>query len=743
MTRCPVFILLVTIHVNFNLFQVARLEKERTKERRESAVKLALEADRRGQDEARQLRESVRELEGLLAVEREERKVTESKSLELLTEVRKKWEAREEARVDKIDKELKRSEARRELMEQELKKALDAAEAQKSDLKAALEVKASLKAKLKECKGKLEVTFGRYEEEVQKVKDLKEQSSLLAEATNRTAELERSVLAKDLGEEKERADALKAEVRSLKKELDKARSVDRDQKETLQFLRAEKEVAEGEQKDQVRKLNREKEKLEDKTAQLIIKLAQLEGECESASIRMKDKDRKLEELGRVLERLENKIKPIDKLPPPTPNKETEEELKRARDDLSLQKVEVRLLERKNKELEDRIKWRVEMSRDEREERNKLEKEAKEAKEKAKESEKLAEKAKEELDLLERLVPALEKEIETLKKTAASLRLREEEGADAKRRLDSLQGQLEESKSRAKKASDLSDTNAKLKATCLELQDQLAEYETVLEKVEAQLNREKSTRERFESETAERSMEVSQLRIERNELKSRLALSESQAKAARAKQEDFEAAFRRQEEDLGERLNKASGARAEQEIALRRLRDQVDHLASESERSSGEAAALREQNLQIKEESAELTTSVRSLKDSNLRLNAVVEESLRKIERRNGELVRAREALQSLQEDKERRDNENAVHIEQLRKLIEHLRGKCAALEAQLGLGGKKSGKKRPAETNQLLLEDLQHLRTPGGGLGRSRSPAKTPRESSRSPMKSPPRKAFR
>ncbi len=729
-------------------FQVAKLEKEKTRERRESAVKLAREADKRSQDETRHLRATVKELERLLETEREERKVTETKSLELLTEVRKKWEAREEARVDKIEKEFKKSESRRVTLEQELKKALETTESQRAELKAVLEVKASLKAKLKECKSKLEMTFGRFEEEAQKVRDLKEHSFLLAEAANKTTELEKSALARDLSDERDSVTSLRRELESTRKELERAKSVDRDQKETLQFLRAEKEVTESEHERQVAKLTKERDGFLEDKEQLKIKVSLLEGECDSASIKMKDKDQKLEELGKVLEKLESKIKPADRLP--KGGCDCKKELKKTQDELSMQKVEVRLLERKNKELEERIKWRVEMSRDEREERQKLEKEAKDAKDRAKGAEEAAKKGKEEAEKAAKKIPALESETESLKKTVASLKVKEEEGKDAARRLERVEKQLEQAKAEAKNTSCLSEMNAKLKVTCLELQDQCTDYESVLEKLESALKSEKSARQRFEGDSTEQAKAASELRIERNELKSRLIFAETQAKEARAKHEDVEAAFHREEEEWSQRLSKVAGTREEQEAALRKMRDQMDYLARESARTGEEATALREQNLQLKEESSELITSTRSLKESNLRLNAVVEESLRKIERRNGELVRARDELAAIRDDKERRDNENAVHIEQLKKLIEHLRGKNDALEMQLA--GKKSGKKRPAETGQLPAPGDVLLRTPGrggggggggGAVSRSRSPAKTPRGASRSPLKSPPRKAFK
>ena len=62
----------------------------------------------------------IGKLEKLLELERQERVVTEKKSLELLNEVKQKWQEREEARVEKIQSALKKSESKRHKMESEL-----------------------------------------------------------------------------------------------------------------------------------------------------------------------------------------------------------------------------------------------------------------------------------------------------------------------------------------------------------------------------------------------------------------------------------------------------------------------------------------------------------------------------------------------------------------------------------------------------------------------------------------------
>ena len=97
----------------------------------------------------------------------------------------------------------------------------------------------------------------------------------------------------------------------------------------------------------------------------------------------------------------------------------------------------------------------------------------------------------------------------------------------------------------------------------------------------------------------------------------------------------------------------------------------------------------------------------------------MEEMLAKIERRNTEIKSLKDKLSNLSEEKNKKDNENTIHIDQLKKLIEHLRSKNDNLEFQLK-GGK--GKKRPAE----LSDEFHAMRTP----------------SKKTPLKTSPRKAF-
>ena len=194
-------------------------------------------------------------------------------------------------------------------------------------------------------------------------------------------------------------------------------------------------------------------------------------------------------------------------------------------------------------------------------------------------------------------------------------------------------------------------------------------------------------------------------MERNELKSRLIQAESRLREASAKHDEFEALYRGEERSLSERLSKANHAKESQAAALESLKEQLSALARNFEHASGESTVLKEENRRLKEEASQLATSVYSLKESNLKLHAVIEETMEKIGRRNQEIKRLEEQHGALAAEKERKEAETNIQVNQLRKLVDHLKSKNDAL-----LIGPKAakGRKRLADQNwALTYEELQ------------------------------------
>jgi chromosome segregation ATPase len=711
--------------------KLSKLEREQKREQRNASLHNdTLDLKNLCQQESKELRGTIGKLEKLLEIERQERSMAEKKSLELLTDLKKKWQEREEERVEQIQNALKKSEAKREKMEMELQDANKILIDREEEIKSLQDLKSSLKTKLKECKNKLVEAQSKFHNEIKKNKDFEENNSIVMENELKAKDYENSELMKTIDDYRENTDKLEEEIAKLRKEVANLRRIDNDQKETIQFLKEEKQTIEEHHGLAVTKIRAKLVEKEKTIEEMTSKVSKLEEENETAKCKLQSKDEKLSSLESLLEKLENKIRPFDKLSADT-TKDSKEEIQHLKDELSLKRIDVRLLERKNKELEERIKFRVTMAKEEKEEKDKIEAQLKEMTDKLKPLENEVENLGKNLERAQQKIKDFEENEEKLKKTISELRSKEAESKSLQSEKDRLAKRVEKLEEEIKSNQDLKEAYEKLKGICLEQEDQSNEYESVLSKLEAKLEQVTKAKERFEKEVSELSQTGSTLRIERNELKSKLIFTETQLKEVREKHNDIESLYKKEEETWREKIAKMSSSKNEQSDALVKMKSQLSLLAQNYERASDESTALREQNLQLKEDLSEHITSIQSLKESNFKLHQVIEEAMGKIERRNVELANCKESLEMLKEDKDRKDNENHVHIEQLKKLIEHLREKNAILE---GNTKGKNSKKRPAEP--YLTDEFHKLRTP------SRNPLKSP-GSPRKMSRSPPRKMHR
>ncbi len=172
----------------------------------------------------------------------------------------------------------------------------------------------------------------------------------------------------------------------------------------------------------------------------------------------------------------------------------------------------------------------------------------------------------------------------------------------------------------------------------------------------------------------------------------------------AKHDEVEAMYRKEERDWSEKITRVSRAKESQEASLDSLKEQLTALSRNYERAAEDSSASREENRQLKEETAELKTNVVSLKESNLKLHSVIEETLEKIGRRNREIQKLEETLQAVQSDKERKESEANVQINQLRKLVDHLKSKNDAL--LIGPKASKTPKKVDSKFLPMTYEEL-------------------------------------
>ena len=136
------------------------------------------------EQESNELRKTITKLERLLAQEKEERSVCEKKTLELLTDVKTKWQQREEARVEALKEEKEKAEADCAMAEKKLVQIQADFKSQKDELASVTEVKGSLKAKLKECKAKLVEAVAQCEKKAEKLRTLEKANTSFAETSH-------------------------------------------------------------------------------------------------------------------------------------------------------------------------------------------------------------------------------------------------------------------------------------------------------------------------------------------------------------------------------------------------------------------------------------------------------------------------------------------------------------------------------------------------------------------------------
>lgn len=701
--------------------KLSKLEREkRLSERRQSTnadsgSKSELEKLRN--QESQDLRVTISKLEKLLETEREERSQMERKSVEMLTELRKSWQEREETRVQGIRASLEKAENKKVKLENELRDAVRIIEGQTSQIESAAEVKESLKSKLKEYKARLEESVTKYKQALNKIERLKhDHSGVVQELESKacTSVREKTFL---LDEFENKVDDLESEIQSLKEELASAQSVNRDQKETIKNLKKEKNGSEVERAIEMKELRNAKFEVEQAKADLMSQLKAAKEENQMASRTIQEQNEKLDSLEKILAEFEKKLQSAESVPSPKPREILQDiqepattqpqqppcECKEAKEEVKLKAIEVRMLERKIEKMEERIKFlRETMIKEEKEGRLKAENELKEANEKLEKIDKNQIEVKEVREAHTRTEKRLRDEVETLEKKLVDQRQKEQEINVLKTELERTKTQITNLKKSSEEMGELKDNFVTIKTTCLELQEQIGDYEMLVDKLERKVTDLKQTNERLSKEITEMSQTVSSIKIEKNELQSKLIYTETQLKEVKAKHNDIETLYKEEEKSWNERLSHLNLSKRDQSDALFNLKNQLNALAKNYDLVNEEVEALRTDNLSLKEERSQLITNLSSLKESNLKLNNVMEEMLEKIAKRNKEIQKVKDDLASVLEDKDKHETETHTQIIQLRKLVDHLQAKNDAMKV------KGKAKKRHADQSYALsYEEIQ------------------------------------
>jgi predicted nucleic acid-binding Zn-ribbon protein len=156
--------------------------------------------------------------------------------------------------------------------------------------------------------------------------------------------------------------------------------------------------------------------------------------------------------------------------------------------------------------------------------------------------------------------------------------------------------------------------------------------------------------------------------------------------------------------------------------------------------SSETETLKDQNVHLKEENCKVSSNVQSLRESNLKLHAVMEEMLEKMTSKNSELQQFRDRLEAATHDLEQKEMESSVQIKQLKKLVDHLQQKQGKKSSTSDCSKNWSAAMPYEELQELLVkeqsrikrleEDVQRLRqekvAATAGDSKKRSESKLP-----------------
>merc|ERR1712051_947762 len=471
----------------------------------------------------------------------------------------------------------------------------------KCEIESLQTVKQSLKTKLKECKSKLEATVANYESKVDEVKRKEDKiSNLKEELTIKENEQKKkkrvSILINDNRAEVE---ALQSQIDEVLEQKQVAESELSDIKLTakltanrLDSLQKEYDQHLSRCDAQLVKINGEKSKLQESNETLENNVSVLEA-------KLKDKTNQLEKLEKIQLNLEAKIPTKETLEAYSNEKVTDlmAELEKVKEDNRILKVDVRLSERKHKEVEGRLDIYKDMYKEERKKNTKDCDDEKNLKEKIATLEKNFEteqKDKEtEIDrhkLTTSKLESLKKDFEVLKEENQSMKDAEFELKQAQKKLT--------------------------KALCIELESQIKEYEVVIERMEKVQQKLKESNEDLKTKADSSGSELIKAKREINELKSTSAFKETKLKDLEEKNKEIEKFYETEGATWKTKFEETSKMKKEQTSRIVEMKDLVQNLEKDRNQLNHENEKFRDQNAKLKEEMTTLITSFHSLKDSH-------------------------------------------------------------------------------------------------------------------------------
>lgn len=625
--------------------------------------------------ECEELRTTVSRLERLINIEREERKVTEKQTLELLEDVKKKWHERTEDRVQKMREDLQAANTVVQDMEIDMVKKDSELDAKRQEIENLTNTKASLKAKLKDYHGKLETTVARYNEQVQYIEKLEKQTKDLEvknaekvtenQAKNRRVTVTLNEQRGELEEARRQLDQTKENKIDIEGQLKRALQLQKTLEQTVKSSTKDKEELRKEYESHRAKCDKHLVNIKSENENLLRQNEILED-------RLKEKDTKLSDLEKLLEALENKIPSEDSIEavgkvPMLEEKLNEQEqiIENLKSDVRLQKVELRVAERKNNEQKERITYLREMYKEEKDKKEKLEADTNSESEKIENLEKELSESVSECEKLRQRATSLQERIQKLNHELEDARKDGERQQEFETRYENLQIKVSELNNEIEKNNGYEKRYNMTKNVCYELEDQVKEYERIIEKLETSQERLTQTNTELKGKTEKSSTDIISAKSEINELKSMMAFKESKIRDLTEKNEESKNFYENEGQRWKSRFEEISAAYKECSKNAAELTESIAQTTHERDQANNFNDHLNEQNNKLKEESASLITGIHSLKDSNMMLQGSVRDLADKLARRDKEIERLKENLKTL-------DHEHTVTLDQVKKLTKYI-----------------------------------------------------------------------
>jgi len=626
------------------------------------------------ENECDDLKKTVSNLEKLLDHERDERNAYEKNTMGLLEEVKKKWHNRDDKRQQMLKKDLEDANVVVQDMELELHKKASDLDSAKCEIESLQTVKQSLKTKLKECKSKLEATVANYESKVDEVKRKEDKiSNLEEELTIKENEQKKkkrvSILINDNRAEVE---ALQSQIDELLEQKQVAESELSDIKLTakltanrLDSLQKEYDQHLSRCDAQLVKSNGEKSKLQESNETLENSVSVLEA-------KLKDKTNQLEKLEKIQLNLEAKIPTKETLEAYSSEKVTDlmAELEKVKEDNRILKVDVRLSERKHKEVEGRLDIYKDMYKEERKKNTKDCDDEKNLKVKIATLEKNLETEQKDKETEVDRHKLTTSKLESLKKDFEVLKEENQSMKDAEFELKQAQKKLTKAEEECQKSFDYKKKSELTKALCLELESQIKEYEIVIERMEKVQQKLKESNEDLKTKADTSGSDLIKAKREINELKSTGAFKETKLKDLEEKNNEIEKFYETEGAQWKTKFEETSKLKKEQTSRIVEMKNSFQSLEKDQNQLNHENEKFRDQNAKLKEEMTTLITSFHSLKDSHQMLQNTVEELGDKLVARDEDISKKERKLSTLQADLDRKNIEHQETVNQVKKLTQ-------------------------------------------------------------------------